>query len=324
MMRKIVYGLMSVLILLVLTSYVFNWFPSPMESGYSHLMTFGKEGSAPGEFKAPLGIAINGEELFISDSGNNRIQVFDLNGSFLREFGKSGDKVGELGRPMHLDIFEDKLYVTEYLNDRIQIFSLLGDPLYMFGEPGLGEGQLDSPGGVAVGKDGKIFVAGFYNHTVQVFDKEGGFIKHYGTTGEKSFRSGRFKYPTDVALLSSGNIAIADAYNDRVQVLNYEGKVVNLWGGPFGMNMSGGFNGWFRTATSVTVDPNDNIFVADFFNHRIQKFNSDGTFLSVIGSQGIGKGAFDRPTDVAVDDKGNLYVVDFGNNRIQKFSKIVN
>lgn len=134
MIRKLLYTFLSFIFLLVLFSLILDWFPSPEEPGYSYLLTFGKEGSAPGEFIAPIGIAINGEELFVSDSGNNRIQVFDLDGSFLREFGSTGDKPGELGRPMHLDIYNDKLFVTEYLNDRIQVFSLVGDPLFALGE----------------------------------------------------------------------------------------------------------------------------------------------------------------------------------------------
>ena len=64
------------------------------------------------------------------------------------------------------------------------------------------------------------------------------------------------------------------------------------------------------------------IFVADFFNHRIQKFSDTGEYLVSIGSEGMSGGQFNLPTDVVVDDEGYVYVVDFGNNRIQKFEKI--
>jgi len=85
-------------------------------------MVWGEEGSGPGQFSNPIGIAIAGDEVFVSDAGNNRIQVFSLQGKFLRMFGRQGSVPGELGRPMHMDIREDKLYVAEYLNDRGQIF----------------------------------------------------------------------------------------------------------------------------------------------------------------------------------------------------------
>ena len=88
------------------------------------------------------------------------------------------------------------------------------------------------------------------------------------------------------------------------------------------MNIPGSANGWFRTATAVHVGPNGNVFVADFYNHRVQKFTPEGAFLVGFGESGRGVGQFDRPTDMAVDEEGNVYVVDFGNNRIQKFSLV--
>lgn len=88
------------------------------------------------------------------------------------------------------------------------------------------------------------------------------------------------------------------------------------------MNISGSSNGWFKTATAVTVSPGEDIFVADFYNNRTQKFTSYGKSLLAFGSQGSGPGQFERPTDIAVDKEGNVYVVDFGNNRIQKFKPV--
>ena len=92
-----------------------NWFPFPREAGYGFAMSWGEAGSGPGQFDAPIGIAIHGDEIFISDSGNNRIQVFNREGEFLRSFGKEGDGAGELDRPMHMDFRDGKLYVAEYL-----------------------------------------------------------------------------------------------------------------------------------------------------------------------------------------------------------------
>ncbi len=59
--------------------------------------------------------------------------------------------------------------------------------------------------------------------------------------------------------------------------------------------------------------------MADFYNHRIQKFTPDGAFLTAFGEPGSGPGRLDRPTDLAVSPDGRVYVVDFGNDRIQVF-----
>ena len=79
---------------------------------------------------------------------------------------------------------------------------------------------------------------------------------------------------------------------------------------------------WFKTATGVATDDVGNIFVADFYNHRVQKFTAEGDFLVAFGTRGSGPGEFERPTDMTVDEEGNVYVVDFGNNRIQKFASL--
>ena len=54
-------------------------------------------------------------------------------------------------------------------------------------------------------------------------------------------------------------------------------------------------------------------------NNRIQKFDPNGTFITMWGTFGSGNGQFDGPDGIAVDDSGNVYVSDYGNNRIQKF-----
>jgi len=86
------------------------------------------------------------------------------------------------------------------------------------------------------------------------------------------------------------------------------------------MNISGSRPGWFRTATGVGIGPDGHIFVADFYNNRVQEFSRDSKLLSII----VGKDANPRqlklPTDAANDDAGNVYIVDFGNNSILKYS----
>ena len=91
-------------------------------------------------------------------------------------------------------------------------------------------------------------------------------------------------------------------------------SVVRGWGS------SGSENGQFITPWGVAVDPSGNVYVADNQNNRVQKFTSDGKFITKWGSVGSGDGQFTNPQGVAVDSSGNVFVTDVGNNRVQKFT----
>jgi uncharacterized repeat protein (TIGR01451 family) len=82
----------------------------------------------------------------------------------------------------------------------------------------------------------------------------------------------------------------------------------------------GSGDGQFNEPKGVAIDAAGNVYVADTFNHRIQKFSATGTFITKWGSQGSGDGQFKYPHGVAVDAAGNVYVADTINHRIQKFS----
>ena len=115
----------------------------------------------------------------------------------------------------------------------------------------------------------------------------------------------------------NGEVVIADAYNHRIQVFSHDGTFIRMWGGPLGLGWKGSGRGQFNVATGVGVDQQGRIYVADFYNDRIQIFSSKGRWLGTFGTHGTGPGQFNYPTDVAVRPDGTIYVVDFGNNRIQ-------
>jgi DNA-binding beta-propeller fold protein YncE len=80
--------------------------------------------------------------------------------------------------------------------------------------------------------------------------------------------------------------------------------------------------GQFMGPAGLAVDSEDNIYVTDRDNDRVQIFTSNGTFITTIGSQGSGNGQFNRVEGVGVDqysDTGLVYVADTGNSRIQVF-----
>ena len=88
--------------------------------------------------------------------------------------------------------------------------------------------------------------------------------------------------------------------------------------GKFGEEGDG--EGQFNLPWGITIDNQDNVYVADWENHRVQKFSPEGTFLAAFGTFGTGVGELNHPTDVAVDGQGDVYVCDWANHRVQVYA----
>jgi streptogramin lyase len=132
--------------------------------------------------------------------------------------------------------------------------------------------------------------------------------------------------PQGVTVDTQGNVVVIDSGNRRIQKFDSSGKSLVLWGeigrGPGQFRFTQfkyGVEGGLAAAAPLAVDGKSNIYVADPLNHRIQKFDANGQFLTQWGAQGDGDGQFQSPYGVAVDAKGNIFVSDFTRNDIQKF-----
>lgn len=285
---------------------------------YEFARTWGESGSEPGQFQQPIGVAIANEgDVFVSEAGNRRIQVFSREGDVLRQIGPAVGDSDTLRRPMHLAADDSALYVPDFNTDRIYVFSLQGTFQRSIDARGLDAG-FDAPGGVAVDGTGRVYVADFYNHRVLRFKEDGTLDREWGVTDSTGKAPERFTYPTDVALLPDKGFVVADAYNHRIKRYDADGSLA--WMRPKDQNWADSTKGTFNVATAVATGPDGHIFVADFYNHRIQEFTTDGQFVQALGTKGTESGHFERPVDLTFDAEGSLYVVDFGNNRIQVFS----
>jgi len=127
--------------------------------------------------------------------------------------------------------------------------------------------------------------------------------------------------PRNLEVAPDGTLYVLDTGSHRVLHLSTEGDILNSWG-EFGTTESGGgAGGTFNEPWGIAIGPDGNIFIADTWNHRIQKFTPDGAFLTSWGRFGQREtpDAFWGPRDVAVDDHGHVYVSDTGNKRIVVF-----
>ena len=295
-------------------------------SAGAHIITFGSQGTGNGQFNIPLGIAIDASgKILVADAFNNRIQIFTSAGGHIRTIGTGtvGNANGQFNYPSGIAVnATGNIYVVDTNNYRIQIFTSDGTHVSSFGI------QLNSGIGIAIDASGKIVVPDTGNSRIQVFTSAGTHVSSFGSQGTGN---GQFKYPRGLAIDASGKIIVADTNNHRIHIVGPpplppaiqragtlpSGTLSTL--STFGSQGAG--NGQFNIPYRIALDASGKIYVVDTNNHRIQIFNSAGTYVSKIGGvQGSGSGHFNYPYGIAIDASGKILVADSDNHRIQVFN----
>ena len=245
--------------------------------------TIGAPGSAPGQFNFPRAVAVDGEgTIYVADSGNHRVQVFNADGTFLRQWGSL----------CKLDTKE--------------------------GCVGAGDGQFNEPWGIAVGKDGSVYISDTWNHRIQKFTNDGQFVKAwgvFGSTGGELGQENLFYGPRSLAIGRDGNLYAMDTGNKRVQVFSPDGSFVTQWGG------GGVVDGRFDEPVGLGQDADGNWYVTDTWNKRIQKFDEAFNFVAQWPVAGWGSQSVVNKPALAVDPQRKIvYAVDPENYRVLGFN----
>ncbi len=145
--------------------------------------TIGRDkGEEPGQFLFPTYLALDAEgNLYVTDTLNSRVQMFDANGKYLKTFGQRGNAWGMFDKPkgVALDSFGN-VYVADSGWSNVQIFNQKEQILLFFGGRGPIPGMLKNPTAIAIDKNDRIYVADYLNHRVEVYQL-------VNTTAEDSF-----------------------------------------------------------------------------------------------------------------------------------------
>ncbi|MBU1021797.1 MAG: 6-bladed beta-propeller [Candidatus Margulisbacteria bacterium] len=276
------------------------------------IKSFGSAGSGNGQFFLPSDVFVTTvgnlttrlNNIFITDTGNNRVERLDKDGDFVYQFGKFGAANGQFNSPAGIIVdFNYYIYVVDKENSRIQQFDIYGNYVNAFGSFGTEAGQFEEPHGIAMDSIGRIYVADSGNDRIQKFESSGSFIESFGSFG---YGDGFFDGPLDVAIDKASNIYVADTGNDRVQVLDEFGKPALI------------IDQHLKNPSSVSVD-DYYIYVSSSGDDKVVIFDKQGNFVLSFGGTGTNPGEFNNPQGISVAENYVFYVVDSNNQRVQKF-----
>ena len=183
---------------------------------------------------------------------------------------------------------------------------------------------------ISLDATGNMYVTDKSNHKIKKITPEGVVSTFAGSTqgsGDGTGTNAQFNSPVGVVLDATGNVYISDQNNHKIRKITPTGVVSTFAGsGNIGTTDGTGMNASFNYPFGLAIDASDNIYVADWFNHRIRKITPTGVVSTLAGgSQGYQEGTgtsarFSAPRDVAVDTSGNVYVADGNNDMIRKIS----
>lgn len=276
--------------------------------GLQSVKEFGRQGFGQGEFQQPRGIAIDASRnLMIADTENGRIQVFDLNGRFVRQIKPTGaNESFRFPRAIAVNPL-GIVFVTDDLDFRIYKFDGAGRQLAIWKRPRIQEENPSIPGRLMIAPNGHVYLSEPNNHRVLVHDANEKLIGALG-------REHGLQSPGGMVIDSKGQLCVLDFATMAVHVFDKKLQPVMTFG------KRGNGPGEFSVPRELCVDRFGYFFVADTLNHRIQVFDPDGKFLLTYGKKGMGPGEFNGPEGLVMGPEDRLYVTDRGNGRVQIFT----
>lgn len=238
----------------------------------------------PGKFNNPYGIDVDQKngDIYVADMMNQQIQAFDRNGKFLRAFPKPWEVIGRGGGgkgqgmlPTVLALHGNEIYVADAY--QIAIFNKkTGKFIQQFGRPGRKDDGIDRPNGIAVAKDGTVYIGDSNHIRLQAFKPSGKgkkrTFKLKWVTGEiptdalsvDTAGNRQFGLPRGVDVDGAGNVFVVDTFHFSIQVYDKNGKKIGEVGD------RGVDGGQFNFPNDIAITGSGVAYVADRANQRVQ------------------------------------------------------
>jgi Uncharacterized conserved protein len=295
----------------------------------TYLATLGQTGvcgSANNQFCGPRHIAIYGNELYVPDANNNRVQIFNISNPASPSYVAT---IGGLNNPSGVAVDDNFIYIADTWNNRIQTYTRI-DRVYIGtigGEWGSGNNQFRNPTDVVAMTIGTypnaelhLFVADFVNTRVQQFKITSispfafQYVRTYGTTGVPYVTDGyHYNTPSSVAVAPDGSIYLTEDKGHRLVKLRPDGTPIWIVGAAGVKGDWDASNDRLNNPDDLALDANGRVYVADRWHGRVQIYNPDGSYYTTVSG-------LDCPGGVAIGPNGYLYVADTCNHTVKIYN----
>uniref|UniRef100_A0ABM0M034 Tripartite motif-containing protein 2-like n=1 Tax=Saccoglossus kowalevskii TaxID=10224 RepID=A0ABM0M034_SACKO len=263
------------------------------------LRKFGENGLAVGQLRNPHGVIITrNRNVLVCDTGNNRLQIFTLDGNHLKSI-----KFTNFAKPFtpHYSAISDDGYIftTDHNNKQVVVCDENGKLIRVFGSK-----ELQSPYGVAISPiNGNVYVTDFRSHCVRIYSELGVYMTSFGSSGTGD---SQFNKPWDIAIGNTGNIIVSDYSNNRIQVFDNNCRLLHVFG------CQGNKEGEMNGPMGVATDTDGCVYICDYSNKRVQKFDPQGKFIARIDN--IEDDVSSHRGIYVTDDKpfGKVVVIEWG------------
>ena len=257
------------------------------ESKKQPLVSVCEEGKGTGQLNRPQDVTVDNKtgNIYIADTDNNCVKVFDSTGKYLFKLGDNKDK-GNIYFPLSVVIYGDRILISQYKHCILN-YQLNGKSISKIGKYGNGELEFNCPTRLTIDESiGNIYVSDYSNNRIQILSQDFHFISQFGKD--------IIKYPRDVKL-SKEYIFVFDESNPCLHLFNYnhilQRSVISRGKGMQVVNPFYFF-----------IDQTNNILISDYGSDSIRIFNEEFQLIHEISVS-------PNPMGITVDKRGRVIVV---------------
>jgi hypothetical protein len=264
-----------------------------------------------GKLNKPLAVDVSDNgQIFVADSGNSAVKVFDAKGKYLFKMNLPAKAKDNRPKPSGVAINQNLVYVTDMENGRVQLYHTTGKFIKtIIDSKADTKLQQIRPMGIDISLQGDIYLTDIALHRIMVYDNSGKFKFHFGQKGSEN---GSFLFPNDITLGTDNTVLVSDSNNARIQVFDAKGIFKYIIGTPTKKTSL------FTLPRGLDIDEKNRLFIADTLVHTLivlNKPSDTSTIISEFSQQGDKDKSLLFPNGLAVKNN-KIYITNRDKDQI--------